>query len=182
MEQGNNIIIHSNPKVNSPSNIQLRGSKNLPPEAQLVTRVFHLNSFDPEKAAGIIAPLLSGQAILEPLSETSHLIVTDLVVNVNKIAELLKGLDQPAQGLMMGQYTAQNVYADALALLAEKIIVPLADSKPIRFIPFRETNLIYVISTEFFVEKSIEILQEIDRGAKSKADALSGLVGQQFLG
>ena len=115
LEQGNNLIIHKNPKVNSVSHVvadDLPGSGDT--NAELVTQVFRLNTLDPAKAAGIIRPLISERALVESLRETNHLIVTDVVSNVNQISDLLKSIDAPNSGLVIGQYVART--ADAATL------------------------------------------------------------------
>jgi len=168
IEQGNNIIIHNNPNVNSISTVLPNaGNENIPPNAQIVTRVFRLSSMDPSKARDIISPMLSQAALIEAIPETGFFIVTDLTANVEKVADLLVLLDSPTAGIVVGQYKGQNLYVDSLAALAEKIVAPLAvEGKKISFVPYRDTNTLFVISTPPLVEKAISILRDID-GAKN---------------
>ena len=82
IEQGNNIIIHRNPRVRAPARIVADGTELISAkESELVTRVFRLNTLDPIKASEIIRPLLSDDALIEVLRDTNNLIITDLVTN-----------------------------------------------------------------------------------------------------
>jgi type III secretion protein C len=166
IEQGNNIIIHNNPTVNSPSVIvPTPQNETIPPNTQIVTRVFKLRSFDPTKAKSIIAPLLSTQAVIEPLPETGFLILTDLSTNVEKVGELLSLLDSPVSGLEIAQYRARSMYVDSLAGLAQRILAPLSDEgRKIQFIPFRQTNTLFIVSSGPLLEKALTLLEQIDGG------------------
>ena len=164
IEQGNNLIIHRNLRVNSVSKVvaeDLPGS--LDNNAEIVTQVFRLNTLDPAKAAGIIRPLISDRALVEPLRETNHLIVTDVVSNVNQIGELLKSIDAPNSGLVIGQYVARTTDIDTLLPLVQKIMLPISQDQPLTFVPYTHSNSIFIVSTPFLVERSISILQHLDQ-------------------
>lgn len=164
IEQGNNLIIHKNPKVNSVSRVvadDLPGSSDK--NVELVTQVFRLNTLDPAKAAGIIRPLISDRALVESLRETNHLIVTDVVSNVNQISELLKSLDSPNSGLVIGQYVARTSDIETLLPLVQQIMLPISQDQPLTFVPHSQANSIFIVSTPFLVERSISILQHLDQ-------------------
>ncbi len=83
----------------------------------------------------MIKPLISQGAIVEELKETSHIIVTDIKTNVDKIGQLLKTIDAPASGLTIGQYVVTNALLDSLINLAKQIMEPIAEHKPLVFVP-----------------------------------------------
>lgn len=163
IEQGNNIIVHRNPRVRSPARIVSDGvaliSSN---ESELVTRVFRLNTLDPIKASEIIRPLLSEDALVEVLRDTNNLIITDLVTNVNKITQLIGTLDAPNSGVNIGQYVVRNAFVDSLVDLANKIIQPIAQGNPFVLVPHPVSNSIFIVSNPFIVEKGLAILQNLD--------------------
>lgn len=164
MEQGNNIIIHNNKAINQVSTIV---SDTLPlsataRESELITRVFRLNTLDPEKAAVIIAPLISEGALVEVLKETSHIVVTDLATNVRKIGQLLRSLDAPNSGLIMGQYVVVNALLDSLIDLTQKVMSPIAEGKPLVIIPHQPSNSIFIVSTPFLVDRTLAVLRTLD--------------------
>lgn len=163
IEQGNNILIHRNPRVRAPAHIVAEGITAGPSkENELVTQVFRLNTLDPVKAAEIIRPLLSDEALVEVLRDTNNVIITDIVANVNKIAQLINSLDAPNSGVIIGQYAVRNAFVDALANLADKILQPIAQGNPFVLVPHPATNSIFVVSNPFIVERALAILENLD--------------------
>lgn len=164
MEQGNNIIIHNNKLVTQISEVVADGipatahSK----DAEFVTRVFRLNTLDAEKAALIITPLVSTGALVEVLKDTSHIIVTDLATNIEQISRLLKSLDAPNSGYSIGQYVVTNALIDSLISLAEKVMAPIAEGRPLVFVAHAPSNSVFVVSTPFLVDRSLAILRTLD--------------------
>jgi len=163
IEQGNNIIIHRNPRVRSPARIVADENKVLATnESELVTRVFRLNTLDPVKASEIIRPLISEDALIEVLRDTNNLIITDLVTNVNKVSQLISTLDAPNSGVTIGQYVVRNAFVDSLVDLANKILQPIAQGNPFVLVPHPVSNSIFIVSNSFIVEKALAILQNLD--------------------
>jgi type III secretion protein C len=166
IEQGNNLIIHNNAKVNGISKIV---ADDIPQPfsapSEIVTQVFRLNTLESEKAASIIRPLVSENAIIEPLKGTGHLVITDVTANVQQIATLIKSIDSPASGLVVGQYVlrTEDVDMDTIIALAQNIMKPIAQEQPLIFVPHQLSNSIFIVSTTFLVERSIFILQHLDQ-------------------
>ncbi len=164
MEQGNNLIIHKNKAVNQISSVYFDGEPVSPlgGTQEIVTQVFRLNTLDVEKAADMIKPLISQGALVEQLKETSHIIVTDIKTNVDKIGQLLKTIDAPASGLTIGQYVVTNALLDSLINLAKQIMEPIAENKPLVFVAHSPSNSIFVVSTPFIVERTLAVLRNLD--------------------
>lgn len=161
LEQGNNIIIHKNNNIRAPGAIVV-DDQSSSEHTEIVTRVFRLNTLDPGKVALIIKPILSDGAIIEVLANSNTLIITDLALTVDKIAQLVKNLDSPAGGITLGQYAARNTYIDTLLILAEKILMPVAQGNPFVLVPHPASNSVFVVSNPYIVEKAIAILQQLD--------------------
>lgn len=163
IEQGNNLIIHRNPRVRSPARIVADGNELInAQDSELVTRVFRLNTLDPLKASEIIRPLLSDDALIEVLRDSNNLIITDLVTNVNKITQLIGTLDAPNSGVTIGQYVVRNAFVDSLVDLANRILQPIAQGNPFVLVPHPVSNSIFIVSNSFIVEKALAILQNLD--------------------
>lgn len=163
-EEGNNLIIHRNPKVNTISTFlgdEVQDYKDI--KAEIVTQVFHLNTLDPEKTAEIIRPLVSEHSLIEILKESNSIILTDLTANVAKIAEMLKSIDAPNNGLVIGQYVSRLTDIDVLIPLAARIMLPISQTQPLTFVPQPNTNSIFIVSSPFLVERTISILQYLDQ-------------------
>ena len=176
LEQGNNIIIHRNQRVRAPAHIVAEGLPNNSQESEIITRVFRLNTLDPNKAAEIIKPLLSDDALVEVLRDTNNLVITDLSSNIQKIAQLISSLDSPNSGTTIGQYVVQNAFVDTLAILADKILQPIAQGNPFQLVPYTATNSIFIVSNAFIVERALAILQILDNNeARTKIFSLGAL-------
>ncbi len=164
IEEGNNLIIHKNPKVNGISKVvseDFTGSK--VEDSDIVTQVFRLNTLDPERAAVILRPLTSENALIEALKDSNHLIVTDISANVAKIAQLIKSLDAPNSGLVIGQYVSQLTAIDVLIPLVQQIMQPISQDQTLTFVSQPTTNSIFIIASPFLVERTIAILQYLDQ-------------------
>lgn len=162
IEQGNSIIIHRNPRIRSPGHIVVDGDAVLPKESEIVTRVFRLNTLDPLKATEVIKPLLSDDALVEVLRDSNNLIITDLLSNVNKIAQLIGSLDAPNSGVTVGQFVVRNGFVDSLVELATSILFPIAQGNPFVLVPHPASNSIFIVSNPYIVEKALAILQNLD--------------------
>jgi type III secretion protein C len=164
IEQDDNFIIHRAPTVTSISKVIADNlPEELPLNADIVTQVFRLNTADPGKAASVIRPLVSAQGLVEIFQETNSVIVTDLLTNINQIAQLLKSLDAPNGGMVIGQYVVRTGVLDNVILLAQKIMLPISQSQPLILVPHRAANSIFVVSTPFLVERTLSIMQYLDQ-------------------
>jgi type III secretion protein C len=164
IEQGNNLIIHKNPRVNSLSKVVSDDlTDQLPSDAEIITQVFRLNTLEPEKAATIIRPLVSSVALVETMTDPNHIIVTDIVTNVQQIGKLLKSLDAPNSGLVIGQYVARTTDIETLLPLVQRIMTPISQDHPLIFVPYEQAQSIFIVSSPFLVERSISILQHLDQ-------------------
>lgn len=163
IEQGNNLIIHRSNKVNSISKVVAEDINATAGSSEIVTQVFKLNTLDPERAASLIRPLVSERALISTLNDPNHLVITDLVSNVNEIAKLIKSLDSPISGMVIGQFVSRIADAESLVPLVQRIMQPIALDQPLIFVPYESSNSIFIVSTPFLVERSISILQHLDQ-------------------
>lgn len=164
VEVGNNIIIHRNTGVNNVAKVLAEnlGITN-PGQAEIVTEVFQLHTLDAESAAAAIRPMVSNGAQVESIRETNHVIVTDLITNVERIALLIKSMDSPNSGLTIGQYVVRNVLIDPLLDLADKVIKPITQGQPVYFTAQASSNSIFIVSTPYLIDRIIPILQRLDQ-------------------
>jgi type III secretion protein C len=175
LEQGNNVLIHKNPDVKAAATVVSDEMHNLCDHSEaLITRVFRLKNSNADKLAQIIQPMVSSEALVEPSSESHHLIVTDVSSNVQKIANLLESLDNPDAAFEVGTYHARTTYVENLIPLAEKILFPLSEGNPIVMVPQTVSDTIFIVSTPYLVHKSIEILGSLDGGFSGSKVAPEG--------
>ncbi len=161
VEVGNNIIIHRQLGINSPAEVVPEGQQP-PTDSEIVTQVYRISNADPSAIATIIRPMLSANAVIEPISDTGHLIVTGLRSNINRISELISNIDAPDAGLEIGQYQAQNIPIKRALSIAEELIAPIAKDRPIVLTPLSDRNVVYIVSTPGLVSQAIAIFEKID--------------------
>ncbi|MBS4166588.1 Uncharacterized protein NEOC65_001677 [Neochlamydia sp. AcF65] len=164
IEQENTIIIHRNSKVAGISKVVTEdGSIDQRQNFDIITKVFRLNTLEAERAAVILKPMISANALVEVLKETNHLIITDLSSNIREISALLNSLDSPQSGLVIGQYVVRSQSADALIALAARIIQPIAQDQKINFISHKAANSIFIVGSPYLVERTLSILKYLDQ-------------------
>lgn len=164
VEQGKNILIHTaQDNVAKMSTIITDENVEKSCTSSVITRVFRVFNVMPDKVAAIIQPLLSkDQATVTWLNETRHLIVTDITANIDKVAELLNALDTPNAALDIGQYTVKISDPDILVGYAKEILAPLATETPIQIIPQPGSGKIFIVSTPYLIQRTIQVLASLD--------------------
>jgi len=165
MEEGNAIVIFQGNMANAPGIILTDASpQELSEEADIVTRVFQLNTSSAAQIQGIITPILSPSAVVTPLTATNQLIVTDLHGNVRKIRELIQNIDAPNSGLVIGQYAVRRSPLIDLIENGQRILASIANEQSITLVPHANSNSIFIVASPFLVERAIPILEKLDQG------------------
>lgn len=175
VEEGNNLIITKDSTLRAVGTVISEELKNICDDSDpLITRVFYLKNAVPSKVGGIVSAMISPGAIVEAADDTHHLIVTDVSSNVQGISDLLKSLDNPEAAFEIGTYQSQQTYLGNLIGMAEKIMSPLIEGNPLVMVPQEKSSTIFIVSTPYLVQKSLEVLQALDMGDKSKEVAPDG--------
>lgn len=183
VEDGNNMIISKDPTIASVAPVVSDEMENVCENSEaMITRVFRLKNINADKIAAIVTGMVSKGALVEASEVTHHLIVTDLKSNVDKIADLLKSLNNPQAAFEIGVFHADKTYIDNLIPLAEQILAPMAEGNPITMVAQGIADTIFIISTPYLVQKSIEVLRTLDSGFEG-SDVLPNqhLMSQKFL-
>ena len=175
LEQGASFLIHRNKSIKSPTDLYREGG-DIAQEPQLATRVFLVKYADIARAGSIIKTMTSPDAIVEVIEETKRVVVTDFATNIKKIAELIASFDSPSSGIEIGQYVIQNSTPASIISIAEQIMEPIVGTQPFNLVPHIASNSVFIISTPFFVEKALSVIQSIDTNESvSRVFAFDGL-------
>lgn len=179
LEDSDNLLIHKNDDVKqiapivSPE-LPFRGTS-IP---ALITRVYKINNGNPTNIARVLKPMLSATSLLEVSEDTRHLIISDTMTNIDMVSSLLISLDAPQTPLDIDTYAAQNSSVSNLVLLVTQIITPIAEGNPVILVPQESTNMMFIVSTPFLIEKTLTILEDLDAPpvqiGQTKTKALSG--------
>ncbi len=180
LEQENNLLITKSAAVNQiPTIISPDVLLEHEEKAPLVTRIFRIKNANPTTIAGLIKPMVSASALIEVSTETRQLIVTDILTNVDKIAQILVTLDTPHSPLEIETYVAKNISPMELIALGTQIVTPFAEGHPLLLVPQLETNTIFIVSTPYLIERAMAVLEDLDAPISKSKRALSG--GPNFL-
>lgn len=167
LEQGNNIVIHANKAVTRLPRLTGEGIDEIPTdETELVTHVYRMNNISVDRASALIKPLISGDAQVEVLAETRHIVLTDFSGNVARVTRLLDEIDKPTVPVEVGQYLVRNRDLEPLVELVRELMIPVVGSQPFSLVPSPVSNSIFVVSTPFLVDRTIGVLQTLDMTAR----------------
>jgi type II secretion system protein D len=159
LEQGNNLIIYKQAGVVSPASLF---SDELHAPQEIVTRVFRIEHVAADKISEIVTRMLSDQALVQTLSDSNSLIITDLSTNVDRISQIIRVLDIPSQTYEVGQYVATNGLVSDIIPIAEQILAPLASGRPPVLVAQPNTNSVYIVASPELMKQAISVLRKLD--------------------
>lgn len=181
LEEDNNLLITASKSV---SQIATIVSNDLPEGPSgpipLVTRVFRINNAQLTTIATIVKSMLSDTAKLDVSPETHQLIVTDITTNVDKISTLLASIDAPHSPLEIESYEAKHASPLDLIQLGTKLVDPFKAGNPLIFIPLAGTNKIFIVSTAYLIEKTLEVFEDLDIVSNYQNGQIRAVIPYQF--
>lgn len=182
IEQGNNLVITNKGESRQIATVVSDefplNEAFIPP---IMTRVFSVKNSNPATLAGLVRPLLSSNAIVEVSETTRHIIITDITQNIEEVHKLFYSLDIPKSSLTIDSYSSKNNAPETLISLANQILIPISEGNPLIFVPQASTDTIFIVSTPFLIEKSIEILEDLDAPPSLTRDIQGPITGQNIL-
>lgn len=128
----------------------------------VVTRVFTLYNLNPEKLRDLITPMLSSTASVNVLSDSHHLILTDLSSNVDKVADLIEALDSPPPGIEIAQYAVRHQDPQMLTSAVCNMLRPIVSDATFSLVPQPGNDTLFVVSTPALIERTLSLLETLD--------------------
>jgi type III secretion protein C len=175
VEQGNNVLIYRGADLSKIATVVTDESNaNANSTSPLMTRLFKLHNISPVIVESLIKPMLSNQALIESSVFTNHLIVTDIRTNIDKISLLLESLDGPNSPYEISRYEVKNVFINSLVSLAHKILQPIQGANALVLVPQPVTNTVFIISTPYLIQQTLDLFNTLDLGVPLKGGAVSG--------
>lgn len=158
-QQDNNFMIY--PAVGPLSPAMLLSPDG--PNPELGTRIFQMRYVSAYSVASIMTRMLSEQAIVQVVSESNSLLITDFTNNIERASKIIEVIDTLSAAYNMGQYIATNNRIEELIPLAEKILEPLSGGgTPPIFVVQSSTNSAYVIGSSDLVNQAFAVLDRLD--------------------
>ncbi len=166
LEQGNNLVIHKSQDVKQIAKFVTEGG--MEGNSPIVTRLFRTKTVKPDSLAAIIRPMISSSAILETSPETHHLILTDITMNVDKVATLIENLDSPISNFSIKSYEVLHHSPEQLAILANQMMTPLTQGHPFMLVPQDLTHSIFIVSSPDLAQQAMNVLKTLDTPVKKE--------------
>jgi len=87
------------------------------PEDKIITQLIPLKYADPEEVKRLFTPLVSKNSIILGYAPANTLIITDMQSNIQRLAKILRQIDQPGTGQQISIIPLQNADATKLVTL-----------------------------------------------------------------
>ena len=100
------------------------------PEDKVVTQLIPLKYADPEDVKRLFTPLVSKNSIILGYAPANTVIITDMQSNIQRLAKILKQIDQPGTGQQISVIPLQNADAAKLVTLLTNLFKTTAAPRP----------------------------------------------------
>ena len=100
------------------------------PEDKVVTQLIPLKYADPEDVKRLFTPLVSKSSIILGYAPANTLIITDMQSNIQRLAKILKQIDQPGTGQQISVIPLQNADAAKLVTLLTNLFKTTGPARP----------------------------------------------------
>lgn len=100
------------------------------PEDKVVTQLIPLKYADPEEVKRLFTPLVSKNSIILGYAPANTVIITDMQSNIQRLAKILKQIDQPGTGQQISVLPLQNADAAKLVTLLTNLFKTTAAPRP----------------------------------------------------
>ncbi|NGX56138.1 MAG: putative type II secretion system protein D [Candidatus Anoxychlamydiales bacterium] len=165
IEEDNNLIISKNPDVKELAQVIVDNKDAKDP---IVTRIFKINNVGVENLSAILRPMISAVADIEISMQTRHLIVTDVISNISKIADLIDVIDSDENPLDIKTYISKKNLPSTLMNLTKQIMQPLIEGSPFILVPQDRTRILFLVSTPSLIKRALSILENLDTAPKKQ--------------
>jgi len=128
----------------------------------IITSIFPIKNTPIETLSSVIKPMISKNALLEILANERQLVITDVTINIKKVASLIENLDAAENPLVIESYNIKANSTGSLITLTKQIMAPLISTNPYILVPQDSTKTIFIVSTPFLAKKTLLILENLD--------------------
>jgi len=100
------------------------------PEDKVITQLIPLKYADPEEVKRLFTPLVSKNSIILGYAPANTVIITDMQSNIQRLAKILKQIDQPGIGQQISIIPLQNADAAKLVTLLTNLFKTTGPPRP----------------------------------------------------
>lgn len=127
----------------------------------IVTRIFSLKYAKVTDVQNVLTTLATADTNIAVMESTRHIIITDTAVNLERISQLIKSIDQMDATQDVEVYKVKYANLSALKGFAEQVLTPLS-SEPITLIPNLNSNSLFIVGSRQNIDKAVNILNTLD--------------------
>jgi len=142
------------------------------PEDKVITQLIPLKYADPEEVKRLFTPLVSKNSIILGYAPANTVIITDMQSNIQRLAKILKQIDQPGIGQQISIIPLQNADAAKLVTLLTNLFKTTgpprpqagatADKQPV-IVADERTNTIVILASDVDTLRIKNLVALIDK-------------------
>ena len=142
------------------------------PEDKVVTQLIPLKYADPEEVKRLFTPLVSKNSIILGYAPANTVIITDMQSNIQRLAKILKQIDQPGIGQQISIIPLQNADAAKLVTLLTNLFkttgaprpqaAATADKQPV-IVADERTNTVVILASDVDTLRIKNLVALIDK-------------------
>ena len=142
------------------------------PEDKVVTQLIPLKYADPEEVKRLFTPLVSKNSIILGYAPANTVIITDMQSNIQRLAKILKQIDQPGIGQQISIIPLQNADAAKLVILLTNLFkttgaprpqaAATADKQPV-IVADERTNTVVILASDVDTLRIKNLVALIDK-------------------
>jgi general secretion pathway protein D len=142
------------------------------PEDKVITQLIPLKYADPEEVKRLFTPLVSKNSIILGYAPANTVIITDMQSNIQRLAKILKQIDQPGVGQQISIIPLQNADAAKLVTLMTNLFKTTAPprpqagaaaDKPPVIVADERTNMVVILASEVDTLRIKNLVALIDK-------------------
>jgi general secretion pathway protein D len=142
------------------------------PEDKVITQLIPLKYADPEEVKRLFTPLVSKNSIILGYAPANTVIITDMQSNIQRLAKILKQIDQPGIGQQISIIPLQNADAAKLVILLTNLFkttgaprpqaAATADKQPV-IVADERTNTVVILASDVDTLRIKNLVALIDK-------------------
>ena len=157
--EGNTILLYSGSEKGGVSSLPRLASAE---DAEgLVTRIFNIKYADLDSIQKVLTTLATPMTNIASMPSTRHIIISDTAVNLHRIEELIRSLDQVDVSQDVEVYKVKYASITALKAFAEQVLLPFSND-PVSLIPNNNSNALFIVGSRQMIDRTVNILNVLD--------------------
>lgn len=160
--EGNTILFYKGVEgmVGAPSLARLATAEDA---KGIVTRIFNIKYASIEDVQKVLTTLATSSTNVATIESTRNIIISDSAVNLERIAQLIKSIDQIDITQEVEVYKVKYANLSALKSFAEQVLTPFnKENVAVTLIPNLNSNSLFIVGSRQMIDRTVGILNTLD--------------------